>query len=64
MHMGMVIFNGLAAAFTLIAFILDVYFGAWHWAAIQLVLFLVNAVFAYMHYMTHKKMERRYNERN
>ena len=63
MHMGMVIFNGVATLFCMVALAMAILAGNWYMSVLNLVLLLANLYFAYIHYMAHKKMEILENER-
>lgn len=63
MHLGVAVFNGLAAVFCMVALVVDIYVGAWAVAALQLALMSLNLYMLYINYNRHKELERRNHDR-
>lgn len=49
-----VIMNGIAVVLCAIAFIVNVYVGAWIWAFVQLLLMILNVCLVYVNYKSYK----------
>jgi membrane protein YdbS with pleckstrin-like domain len=62
--LAVAIFNLVAAAFCLVALVVDLVVGYWGFAAFQLALFCINSWLGYINILRYKHLKEHYHEHN